>query len=66
MESCLSKNKDINTVYTINEPTAAGAVEALQAAGIKDAVVVSVDGGCSPASRWLRTAPSGQLSSSTQ
>jgi fructose transport system substrate-binding protein len=48
MESCLSKNKDINTVYTINEPTAAGAVEALNAAGIKDAVVVSVDGGCSP------------------
>ena len=48
MESCLSKSKDINTVYTINEPTAAGAVEALSAAGIKDAVVVSVDGGCSP------------------
>jgi fructose transport system substrate-binding protein len=48
MESCLSKSKDINTVYTINEPTAAGAVEALQAAGIQDAVVVSVDGGCSP------------------
>jgi fructose transport system substrate-binding protein len=48
MESCLSQSKDINTVYTINEPTAAGAVEALQAAGIKDAVVVSVDGGCSP------------------
>jgi fructose transport system substrate-binding protein len=48
MESCLSKSKDINTVYTINEPTAAGAVEALQAAGIKDAIVVSVDGGCSP------------------
>jgi fructose transport system substrate-binding protein len=48
MESCLSKSKDINTVYTINEPTAAGAVEALDAAGIKDAVVVSVDGGCSP------------------
>jgi fructose transport system substrate-binding protein len=48
MESCLSKSKDINTVYTINEPTAAGAVEALQAAGIKDALVVSVDGGCSP------------------
>jgi fructose transport system substrate-binding protein len=48
MESCLSKNKDINTVYTINEPTAAGAVEALNAAGTKDAVVVSVDGGCSP------------------
>jgi fructose transport system substrate-binding protein len=48
MENCLSKSKDINTVYTINEPTAAGAVEALQAAGIKDALVTSVDGGCSP------------------
>jgi len=48
MESCLSKSKDINVVYTINEPTAAGAVEALQAAGIKDAVITSVDGGCSP------------------
>ena len=48
MENCLSKTKDINVVYTINEPAAAGAVEALQAAGIKDALVVSVDGGCSP------------------
>jgi fructose transport system substrate-binding protein len=48
MESCLSKSKDINVVYTINEPTAAGAVEALQAGGTKDALVVSVDGGCSP------------------
>jgi fructose transport system substrate-binding protein len=48
MENCLSKSKDINVVYTINEPTAAGAVEALQAAGIKNAIVVSVDGGCSP------------------
>jgi fructose transport system substrate-binding protein len=48
MESCLSKSKDINVVYTINEPTAAGAVEALQAGGVKDALVVSVDGGCSP------------------
>ena len=48
MESCLSKSKDINVVYTINEPTAAGAVEALQAGGVKDALVASVDGGCSP------------------
>jgi fructose transport system substrate-binding protein len=48
MENCLSKSKDINVVYTINEPTAAGAVEALQAANIKNALVVSVDGGCSP------------------
>jgi fructose transport system substrate-binding protein len=47
MENCLSKSKDINTVYTINEPSAAGAAEALQAAGVK-ATIVSVDGGCSP------------------
>ena len=35
-------------VYTINEPAAAGAAEALDAAGIKNAIVVSVDGGCNP------------------
>jgi fructose transport system substrate-binding protein len=47
MENCLSKSKDINVVYTINEPSAAGATEALQAAGVK-ATIVSVDGGCTP------------------
>jgi fructose transport system substrate-binding protein len=47
MENCLSKSKDINVVYTINEPSAAGAAEALQAGGVK-ATIVSVDGGCSP------------------
>jgi fructose transport system substrate-binding protein len=45
MEQLLSKNADINVVYTINEPTAAGAAAALDAAGKKDVVVVSVDGG---------------------
>jgi fructose transport system substrate-binding protein len=48
MENCLSKSKDINVVYTINEPSAAGAAEALQAAGVKGALITSVDGGCSP------------------
>lgn len=48
METCLAKTKDINLVYTINEPAAAGAAEALDAAGIKDATIVSVDGGCNP------------------
>ncbi len=48
METCLTKSKDINVVYTINEPAAAGAAEALDAAGVKDAIVVSVDGGCNP------------------
>jgi fructose transport system substrate-binding protein len=47
METCLSKTKDINLVYTLNEPAAAGAAEALKAAGVK-ATIVSVDGGCSP------------------
>jgi fructose transport system substrate-binding protein len=47
METLLQKNPDINVVYTINEPTAAGAYAALKAAGkAKDALVVSVDGGC--------------------
>ncbi len=48
MENCLAKNPDINVVYTINEPTAFGAVPALEAAGKtvgEDVIVVSVDGG---------------------
>jgi fructose transport system substrate-binding protein len=47
MENCLQKDPDINVVYTINEPAAAGAYEALKAVGKeKDVLVVSVDGGC--------------------
>ena len=47
MENCLQKNPDINLVYTINEPAALGAYNALKAAGKeKDVVIVSVDGGC--------------------
>lgn len=47
METLLSKDPDINVVYTINEPAAFGAYQALQAAGKeKDVVLVSVDGGC--------------------
>jgi fructose transport system substrate-binding protein len=45
MEALLAKDPDINVVYTINEPSAAGAFEALKAAG-KTALIVSVDGGC--------------------
>ena len=48
METLLSKNSDINVVYTINEPAAYGAYQALQAAGKeKDVLLVSIDGGCS-------------------
>ncbi|SDQ64041.1 substrate-binding domain-containing protein [Quadrisphaera sp. DSM 44207] len=47
MENCLSRNPEINVVYTINEPAAAGAYAALQAAGREqEAIIVSVDGGC--------------------
>jgi fructose transport system substrate-binding protein len=47
MENLLQKDPDINLVYTINEPAAAGAYEALKATGKeKDVTIVSVDGGC--------------------
>lgn len=47
METCLSKNPNINVVYTINEPAANGAYAALKAAGKESGVlIVSVDGGC--------------------
>ncbi len=47
MENCLSKVPDVNIVYTINEPAALGAYNALKAAGKeKDVIIVSVDGGC--------------------
>jgi len=47
MENLLQKDPGINVVYTINEPAAAGAYEALRAVGRdKDVLIVSVDGGC--------------------
>jgi len=47
MESLMTKDPGVNVVYTINEPAAAGAYEALKAFGREDAVtIVSVDGGC--------------------
>ncbi|MEY4696507.1 MAG: hypothetical protein RIT14_935 [Pseudomonadota bacterium] len=47
METLLAKDPEINVVYTINEPSAAGAYEALKAVGReKDVLIVSVDGGC--------------------
>jgi fructose transport system substrate-binding protein len=47
MENLLQKNPNLNLVYTINEPAAAGAYEALKAAGKeKNVTIVSVDGGC--------------------
>lgn len=47
METCLQKDPAINVVYTINEPAAAGAYNALKKAGKeKGVLIVSVDGGC--------------------
>ncbi|SIS57834.1 mannose-binding protein /fructose-binding protein /ribose-binding protein [Roseivivax lentus] len=47
MENLLAIDPEINVVYTINEPAAAGAYEAIAAMGREDDVlIVSVDGGC--------------------
>lgn len=47
MENLLATDPMINVVYTINEPAAAGAYEALKSIGREDDVlIVSVDGGC--------------------
>jgi fructose transport system substrate-binding protein len=63
MENCLQKNPDINLVYTINEPAAAGAYTALKAAGKeKGVVIVSVDGGC----EGVRNVGAGVISATSQ
>ncbi|GAB2467241.1 substrate-binding domain-containing protein [Xylanimonas ulmi] len=47
MENILSAHPDINAVYTINEPAARGAFQALSDAGLVDGVTVgSIDGSC--------------------
>lgn len=47
MEALLARDPDINVVYTINEPAAAGAYEALKAVGKESStLIVSIDGGC--------------------
>jgi fructose transport system substrate-binding protein len=63
MENCLQKNPDINLVYTINEPTAAGAYTALKAVGKeKGVVIVSVDGGC----EGIRDVAAGAIAATAQ
>jgi fructose transport system substrate-binding protein len=63
MENCLQRDPDINVVYTINEPTAAGAYKALQAAGKeKGVVIVSVDGGC----QGIRDVAGGAIAATAQ
>src|SRR6266545_6410648 len=63
MENCLSKNPDINLVYTINEPAAFGAYTAIRAAGKqKQITMVSVDGGC----RGVQGVVDGRIAATSQ
>jgi fructose transport system substrate-binding protein len=63
METLLQKDPSINLVYTINEPAAAGAYAALQAAGKQnDVTIVSVDGGCP----GVAAVKSGQIGATSQ
>lgn len=63
MENCLQKNPEINLLYTINEPAAAGAYTALKAAGKEnDVIIVSVDGGCA----GVRNVEAGVIAATSQ
>jgi fructose transport system substrate-binding protein len=63
MENCLQKSPDINVVYTINEPAAAGAYRALKAAGKdKSVMIVSIDGGC----EGVRNVKAGAIAATSQ
>jgi fructose transport system substrate-binding protein len=63
MENCLQKAPDINVVYTINEPAAAGAYNALKKAGKeKGVIIVSVDGGC----QGVKDTASGVIAATSQ
>ncbi len=63
MENCLTKNPNINLVYTINEPAAFGAYTAIKAAGKQDSItVVSVDGGC----QGVQGVVDGQIAATSQ
>lgn len=63
MENCLQKVQGVNVVYTINEPSGAGAFNALKKAG-KEAgvIVVSVDGGC----QGVRDVAAGKITATSQ
>jgi fructose transport system substrate-binding protein len=63
MENCLQKDPSINLVYTINEPAAAGAFNALKKAGKdKGVTIVSVDGGC----QGIKDTASGKIAATSQ
>ncbi|MGZ8376122.1 MAG: substrate-binding domain-containing protein [Gemmatirosa sp.] len=63
MENCLQRDPGINVVYTVNEPSAAGAHKALVAAGReRTTLIVSVDGGC----QGVRDVGAGRIAATAQ
>ena len=66
MENLLQKDPTINLVYTINEPAAAGAYEALKAAGRRRTSRSSPSTAGAPASTPSRRASSARPRSSTR
>lgn len=63
MENLLQKDPGITLVYTINEPAASGAYQALKAAGKdKSVTIVSVDGGCP----GVQAVKAGQIGATSQ
>jgi fructose transport system substrate-binding protein len=62
--ACLMTVPDVNIVYTVNEPVAAGAYAALQAANIDPTkvIIVSVDGGCA----GVQAVKDGKISATSQ
>lgn len=63
MENLLQKDPSINLVYAINEPAAAGAYQALKAAGkAKTTTIVAIDGGCP----GVASVKAGQLGATSQ
>jgi len=63
MENLLQKEPGITLVYTINEPAASGAYQALKQAGKEKSVtIVSVDGGCP----GVKSVKSGEIGATSQ
>jgi fructose transport system substrate-binding protein len=62
--ACLATVPDVNVIYTVNEPVAAGAYAALQAANIDPmkVIIVSVDGGCA----GVQAVKDGKISATSQ
>jgi fructose transport system substrate-binding protein len=56
LRQLLKQHPDVNIVYTVNEPAAFGAAEALKTAGKSqgDVILVSVDGGCDAIKNGVR------------